>query len=65
MKKDVYQMVTDRIIEQLEKDIIPWHKPWSGTKNGAYNRFSNRSYSLLNQMILKHSGEYGTYKQSS
>lgn len=65
MKKDVYQMVTDRIIEQLEKDIIPWHKPWSGTQNGAYNRFSNRPYSLLNQMILKHSGEYGTYKQWS
>ena len=24
----VYQMVTDRIIEQMNKGIIPWHKPW-------------------------------------
>lgn len=46
MKKDVYQMVTDRIIEQLEHNIVPWQKPWSGTQNGAYNRFSNRPYRL-------------------
>ena len=24
MKKDVYEMVTDRIIEQLEQGVIPW-----------------------------------------
>lgn len=24
MSKSVYEMVTDRIIEQLEKGIIPW-----------------------------------------
>ena len=27
---DVYTMVTSRIIEQLEKGIIPWRKPWRG-----------------------------------
>lgn len=26
-KVNVYQMVTDRIIEELQKGIIPWHKP--------------------------------------
>ncbi|MBO5007377.1 MAG: DUF1738 domain-containing protein [Clostridia bacterium] len=65
MSKAVYEMVTKRIIEQLESGIIPWHRPWTGTKNGAYNRVTKKSYSLLNQMILKHSGEYATFKQWS
>ena len=60
---NVYEMVTKRIIEQLESGVIPWHKPWTGTKNGAYNRVSRKPYSILNQMLLQHSGEYATYKQ--
>lgn len=61
--KNVYQMVTDRIIAQLENGIIPWEKPWTGVRDGAFNRVSKKSYSLLNQFILKHNGEYATYKQ--
>lgn len=30
MENKVYQMVTDRIIEQMNKGIIPWRKPWHG-----------------------------------
>lgn len=60
---NVYEMVTERIIEQLEKGVIPWQKPWTGTKNGAYNRVSRKPYSILNQMLLQHSGEYATFKQ--
>ena len=63
MSKSVYEMVTERIIEQLENGVCVWMKPWRGTKNGAYNRISKRSYSLLNQMLLKFDGEYATYKQ--
>lgn len=65
MKQNAYEMVTNRIIEQLENGVIPWQKPWSGTHSGAYNRISNKPYSLLNQMILKHNGEYATFKQWS
>lgn len=63
MAKSVYEMVTERIINQLEKGIVPWRKPWTGIKGGAYNRISKKSYSLLNQMLLKHKGEYATFKQ--
>lgn len=63
MSKNVYEMVTDRIIEQLEKGIIPWQRPWTGVRDGAYNRVSNKPYSLLNQMLLLHDGEYATFKQ--
>lgn len=60
---NAYEMVTNRIIEMLESGIIPWHKPWTGVNTGAHNRISNKPYSLLNQMLLKHDGEYATYKQ--
>ena len=63
MGKSVYEMVTERIIEQLENGVIPWEKPWTGLKSGAFNRISKKSYSLLNQMLLKHDGEYATFKQ--
>lgn len=63
MGKSVYEMVTDRIIDQLEQGIIPWEKPWRGIRSGAYNRISKKSYSLLNQMLLLHDGEYATFKQ--
>lgn len=62
-KKNVYQMVTDRIIEQLEAGVIPWEKPWTGVQSGAYNRVSKKPYSIINQMMLKHAGEYATFKQ--
>jgi len=25
---NVYQIVTQRIMEQLKKGVIPWRKPW-------------------------------------
>ena len=62
-KANVYEMVTKRIIAELEKGKIPWEKPWAGVRNGAYNRITKRPYSLLNQMLLQHSGEYATFKQ--
>ncbi|MCX4340814.1 MAG: zincin-like metallopeptidase domain-containing protein [Lachnospiraceae bacterium] len=63
MSKSVYEMVTDRIIEQLENGVIPWKKPWTGVRSGAFNRISKKPYSLLNQMLLKFDGEYATFKQ--
>lgn len=62
-KVNVYEMVTARMIEELEKGNIPWSKPWHGTRHGAFNRVSKRSYSILNQCLLKHEGEYASLKQ--
>lgn len=63
-KFNIYEMVTKRILEQLEQDVIPWQKPWNtGTLNGAFNRISKKPYSLLNQMLLEKPGEYATMKQ--
>ena len=62
MSTNVYQMVTDRIIAELEKSSIPWKRPWS-VNTGAYNRISNKPYSLLNQILLGRDGEWATFKQ--
>lgn len=62
-KRDIYQMVTDRIIEELEKGRIPWQKPWTGIRSGAYSRVTKKPYSLLNQIMLAKPGEYATYEQ--
>lgn len=62
---NIYEEITNKIIKQLESGVIPWHKPWSGISGGAYNRVSKKPYSLLNQMLLEHDGEYATYKQWS
>lgn len=59
---NVYQMVTDRVIEQLKKGIIPWHRPWTGTA-GTINYVTRKPYSLLNQVILGREGEWITFKQ--
>ena len=47
MGKSVYERVTERIIEQLENGVIPWEKPWTGLRSGAYNRISKKSYGSL------------------
>lgn len=59
-------MVTDRIVAQLEKGLIPWHKPWTGVgieDGGAINYVTRKPYSMLNQMLLGREGEYLTFNQ--
>ena len=60
---DVYQIVTDRVMAALEMEEVPWQRPWCSVNGGAYNRVSGKHYSLINQMLLSHSGEYATFKQ--
>ena len=61
MSTNIYDMVTARILEQLEQGIIPWHKPWTGTA-GAWSRSTGKPYSLLNQWLMPQ-GEYATFNQ--
>ena len=66
MEINIYEMVTKRIIEQLEKGIIPWHKPWkvsgikikgaNNLKKLAFNRITKTAYSPLNQWLLSKVG---------
>lgn len=64
MAFDIYAAITDRIIAELEKGIIPWTKPWAGTGDGPIKHTTGKPYSLLNQFLLGKPGEYLTYKQA-
>ena len=63
MAFDIYAAVTDRIIAQLERGVIPWHKPWTGIQSGAISGTTGKPYSLLNQMLLGKPGEWYTFNQ--
>ena len=60
---DLYQQITDRIIAELEKGKIPWHKPWY-CSSGAISRVTGKPYSVLNQLLLPQAGEYVTFRQA-
>ena len=51
MKIDVYQIVTDRIIELLEQGTVPWRKPW-GSSGIPKNLVSKRAYRGVNVWLL-------------
>ena len=62
MSKKVYEIITERILEQLDKGIIPWEKPWTG-QGKCISRSTGKAYSFLNEMLLDRQGEYATFKQ--
>jgi antirestriction protein ArdC len=48
---DVFSIITNRIIEQLESQVVPWRKPW--TEGGhPQNLFTKRPYSGINTWLL-------------
>jgi antirestriction protein ArdC len=59
----VYQIVTDKIIEELQKGVIPWRRPWT-TRGRSFpiNYVTRKPYTGVNQWLLP-AGEYATYKQ--
>ena len=62
---DIYQIITDKMIAQLESGIIPWQKPWMNAEGaGCISHTTGKPYSMLNQMLLDcRAGEWLTYKQ--
>lgn len=63
-KFDIYETITNRLCEELEKGNIPWQKPWFGNREGAISGSTGKPYSLINQMLLCMEGEWFTYKQA-
>lgn len=53
-KFDMYQHVTDQIIEALEKGVKPWQCPWNNSSIGELpkNFISKKEYSGLNILLL-------------
>lgn len=64
MANKVYEYVTDRILAELDKGIIPWRRPWkSVTASGLpISWVTKKAYRGVNRILLP-AGEYLTYKQ--
>lgn len=65
---DMYEVITNRIIEQLEKGTLPWRKTWS-SYGLAKNYVSGKTYKGINMLMMNffspHSIPYYlTYKQA-
>lgn len=68
---NVYEVITDRIMQQLKAGTAPWQKPWRARGSAALprNLVSGREYRGINVWILL-SGGYAspywlTYRQAS
>lgn len=48
----VYEIVTDRIIQQLEQGTAPWRKPWSTGGQTPTNLVSLKPYRGINVWLL-------------
>lgn len=59
-KRDVYAIVTDKIIEMLDKGKIPWRQPWVNAGE-PQNLISGRSYRGINVMLLASLGYAQNY----
>lgn len=62
-KTDVYQEVTDRIVEALDKKIIPWRRPWATIAGGGgqLSLSTRRPYRGVNQLLLQLTAEAAGY----
>jgi len=51
-KKSVYREVTEKIIEALKQDLIPWQRPWNAHQCMDRNAVSGRPYRGINVLLL-------------
>lgn len=52
-KRDVYDVITARILELLDQGIVPWRKPWRGGRAGMpKNLVSGKTYRGVNVFLL-------------
>lgn len=49
---NVYELITQRIIEQLEAGTVPWRIPWRGDAALPRNLHSNNAYRGINVFLL-------------
>jgi len=52
MKQDIYSEVTNRIIDQLEKGVVPWQSPYFSKVGFPQNFSSGKFYHGINVFLL-------------
>jgi antirestriction protein ArdC len=56
-RDNIYREITDKIIAELERGIVPWVQPWTSSKQSCplglpVNGLTRRSYSGINILLL-------------
>ena len=63
-----YQIVTNKIIQALERGVVPWRKPWQTQEGPPCNAVSKRPYHGVNLLLLSlthyQDHRWLTYKQA-
>jgi len=54
-RQDVYQMITDIILDKLEQGVIPWKQRWN-TQGSAANYLTKKPYRGINALLLNSVG---------
>lgn len=67
---NVYEIITERILNEIEKGTLPWHKPWkSALGEDPANFISKKAYRGINRFLLSTvpyaQPWYLTFKQAS
>ncbi len=59
---DVYQIITDRILQALDKGVVPWHKPWKDGNSVDVGivprRHNGEQYRGINVIVLWNEKEF-------
>ena len=51
-KFDLYEVVTQKIIDRLEAGVVPWQKPWKNSGGMPSNLITKRPYNGINFWLL-------------
>ncbi len=52
MSQNLYETVTNTIIDALARGVVPWRKPWHVTNSSPCNAITNRAYRGVNVLLL-------------
>ena len=67
--RDVYKIITDRVITLLEAGTVPWQRPWGGESQRPRNLVSDKPYRGINVFLLSaaayESPYWLTYRQAA
>jgi antirestriction protein ArdC len=60
---NVYEIITERIIERLEAGVVPWRRPWSSPGHAGMprNLVSDKPYRGVNVLLLAMQGYASPY----
>lgn len=59
---EIYERVTNKILDALEQGVVPWHRPWSSVHSGLHqNLVTKRPYRGVNQFLCEITAMSGDY----